>query len=55
MVEGGSGRIVCISKDTPLGRIAQPADIAATAAFLVSESAGALVGQIVSSNGGSLT
>ena len=39
----------------PLGRIGRPADIAATAAFLVSEPAGALVGQVVSPNGGSLT
>lgn len=41
--------------DIPLGRLAGPSDIAAVAAYLVSEPAGAMVGQIVSANGGSLT
>jgi 3-oxoacyl-[acyl-carrier protein] reductase len=47
--------VAAYAKDAPLGRIARPADIAATAAFLVSEPAGALVGQVLSPNGGSLT
>ena len=47
--------VAVYAKDAPLGRIARPADIAATAAFLVSEPAGALVGQVLSPNGGSLT
>ncbi len=41
--------------DVPLGRIARPADIAAVAAYLLSTPAGALVGQVISPNGGSLT
>lgn len=47
--------VAVYAQDAPLGRIARPADIAATAAFLVSEPAGALVGQVLSPNGGSLT
>jgi NAD(P)-dependent dehydrogenase (short-subunit alcohol dehydrogenase family) len=47
--------VAVYAADAPLGRIARPADIAATAAFLVSEPAGALVGQVLSPNGGSLT
>lgn len=43
------------AQDVPLGRIARPEDIASVAAFLCSEPAGALVGQIISPNGGSLT
>jgi NAD(P)-dependent dehydrogenase (short-subunit alcohol dehydrogenase family) len=36
----------------PLGRIGRPADIAATVAFLLTEPAIALVGQVVAPNGG---
>lgn len=43
------------AQDVPLGRVAQPEEIASVAAFLLSEPAGALVGQIISPNGGSLT
>jgi NAD(P)-dependent dehydrogenase (short-subunit alcohol dehydrogenase family) len=41
--------------DVPLGRLAQPRDIAAAVAYLLSEPAIAMVGQVVSPNGGSLT
>jgi 2-hydroxycyclohexanecarboxyl-CoA dehydrogenase len=37
---------------TPVGRIGQPEDIAATCAFLVSEEAGYITGQIIGVNGG---
>ncbi|MBY8859843.1 3-oxoacyl-ACP reductase FabG [Nocardia sp. CA2R105] len=37
---------------TPVGRIGQPEDIAATCAFLVSEQAGYLTGQVIGVNGG---
>ena len=47
--------VAVYAKDVPLGRIGRPADIAAVAAFLCSEPAGALVGQVISPNGGSLT
>ena len=36
----------------PLGRAATPDDIAATAAFLCSEDAGYITGQIIGVNGG---
>jgi NAD(P)-dependent dehydrogenase (short-subunit alcohol dehydrogenase family) len=47
--------VAVYAKDHPLGRIGRPEDIAATAAFLLSTPAGALVGQVLSPNGGSLT
>lgn len=47
--------VAVYANDVPLGRIARPADIAAVAAYLLSEPAGALVGQVISPNGGSLT
>ncbi len=37
---------------TPLGRIGQPEDVAATCACLVSEEAGYITGQIIGVNGG---
>jgi 2-hydroxycyclohexanecarboxyl-CoA dehydrogenase len=37
---------------TPVGRIGRPEDIAATCAFLVSEEAGYITGQIIGVNGG---
>lgn len=40
------------AEDIPLGRIAEPEEIAAVAAFLLHPRMGALVGQIVSPNGG---
>ena len=41
--------------DVPLGRIGRPEDVAAVTAFLLSEPAAALVGQVVSPNGGTTT
>lgn len=38
--------------DTPIGRIGRPEEIAALAAFLTTDGAGAFVGQIVQPNGG---
>lgn len=40
---------------TPVGRIGKPDDIAAACAFLVSEEAGFVCGQVVSPNGGTWT
>jgi NAD(P)-dependent dehydrogenase (short-subunit alcohol dehydrogenase family) len=37
----------------PVGRLAEPAGIAATVAFLASPGAGAITGQILQPNGGS--
>ncbi|PXW35590.1 SDR family NAD(P)-dependent oxidoreductase [Nocardia sp. 348MFTsu5.1] len=37
---------------TPVGRIGQPEDVAATCAFLISEEAGYITGQIIGVNGG---
>jgi 3-oxoacyl-[acyl-carrier protein] reductase len=44
-----------ISSRTPIGRHGQPAEIAATVAFLVSDDASFLVGETVSPNGGLVT
>jgi NAD(P)-dependent dehydrogenase (short-subunit alcohol dehydrogenase family) len=40
------------AQDVPLGRVGRPEDIAAVVAFLCSESAIALVGQVIQPNGG---
>ena len=42
-----------MAQQMPIGRIGQPADIAALAVFLASDKAEFMVGQIVHSNGGS--
>lgn len=47
--------VAAYAVDVPLGRIGRSQDIAAVCAFLCSEPAGALVGQLLSPNGGSLT
>jgi 2-hydroxycyclohexanecarboxyl-CoA dehydrogenase len=39
-------------RQTPVGRIGRPEDVAATCAFLVSEEAGYITGQVVGVNGG---
>jgi NAD(P)-dependent dehydrogenase (short-subunit alcohol dehydrogenase family) len=49
------GMVARYAADVPLGRIGQAADVAAVVAFLLSEPAGALVGQILSPNGGTTT
>ena len=41
--------------EIPLGRVGRPSEIAAVAAYLVSEAAAPLVGQILSPNGGTTT
>ena len=41
-----------IVRKYPLGRIGQPTDIAPTIAFLASEGAGWITGQVMSINGG---
>lgn len=41
-----------IAADTPLGRLGQPEDVAALAAFLCSERAGFITGQIIGCDGG---
>ena len=49
------GSIEDIAASIPVRRIGQPEDIAATCAFLVSEEAGYITGQIVGVNGGRCT
>jgi 2-hydroxycyclohexanecarboxyl-CoA dehydrogenase len=49
------GSIEDIAASIPVRRIGQPVDIAATCAFLVSEEAGYITGQIVGVNGGRCT
>ena len=44
--------VAVYAAESPLGRINQPEDMAATIAFLLSEPAVALVGQVISPNGG---
>ncbi len=41
-----------ISKRTPLGRLAQPEDVAKVAVFLASDAAGFMTGEVVEVNGG---
>jgi 3-oxoacyl-[acyl-carrier protein] reductase len=45
--------IAATARAIPLGRIAQPDDIARTAVFLASDEAGFVTGQILHVNGGS--
>jgi 3-oxoacyl-[acyl-carrier protein] reductase len=44
--------VAVYAAESPLGRINRPEDMAATIAFLLSEPAVALVGQVISPNGG---
>lgn len=44
--------IKAIEKRTPLGRLAQPDDVAKVAVFLVSDAAGFMTGEVVEVNGG---
>jgi 2-hydroxycyclohexanecarboxyl-CoA dehydrogenase len=48
----GNNTLDDIVAATPVGRIGQPQDIAATCAFLASEEAGYITGQIIGVNGG---
>jgi len=48
----GSEMHKMVEKGTPLGRIAQPVDIARIAAFLASEDSGWITGQIIFADGG---
>ena len=50
-----SAERAAIAASTPAGRLAQPAEIAATVAFLASEDASYFVGQVLSPNGGLVT
>jgi len=43
------------AEQIPLGRIAQPAEIASLVAFLASEAAGTITGQVICPNGGTTT
>ena len=40
------------TRQTPVGRIGRPEDVAAACAFLVSEEAGYITGQVIGVNGG---
>ena len=44
--------LAALAEETPLGRIGTPAEVARTIAFLASEEASFLTGQVVSPNGG---
>ena len=46
---------IIAERQTPLGRIGRPEEIAAAAAFLASDEAGFITGQWLSPNGGLLT
>jgi 3-oxoacyl-[acyl-carrier protein] reductase len=43
-----------VVRNTPLGRLGQPADVAAAVVFLASEAAGFITGQVLSVDGGLL-
>lgn len=44
-----------LAEETPVGRLGTPADIAAVIAFLASEEAGFVTGQVIGANGGFVT
>ena len=41
-----------LAEETPVGRLGTPADVAAVIAFLASEEAGFVTGQVIGANGG---
>ena len=47
-----AGDKAALASDTPLGRLGTPADVAAAVAFLCSERAGFITGQVLGVNGG---
>jgi len=53
MLKGWAPELLAnVTKRTPLGRLAQPDDVARVAVFLVSEAAGFMTGEVVEVNGG---
>ena len=44
-----------LAEETPVGRLGTPADVAAVSAFLASEEAGFVTGQVIGANGGFVT
>lgn len=48
----GDETLGMLAEDTPLGRLGTPEDIAALVAFLASEEAGFITGQVITSDGG---
>jgi NAD(P)-dependent dehydrogenase (short-subunit alcohol dehydrogenase family) len=53
-VEMGDNELYAMGSSIPLGRIGQPEDIAAVAAFLLSDDAAYMTGQSVAVNGGAI-
>jgi NAD(P)-dependent dehydrogenase (short-subunit alcohol dehydrogenase family) len=53
-VEMGDNELYAMGERIPLGRIAQPEDIAAVVAFLLSDDAAYMTGQSVAANGGAI-
>lgn len=47
--------LAALADETPVGRLGTPADIAAVIAFLASEDAGFVTGQVIGANGGFVT
>lgn len=52
MAELGDETIEMLKEETPLGRLGTPEDIAGAVAFLVSDRASFITGEVISSNGG---
>lgn len=50
-----AGELADLAEQTPVGRLGQPADVAAAVAFLASPEAGFITGQVLSPNGGFVT
>lgn len=48
----GDETLGMLAEDTPLGRLGTPEDISALVAFLASEEAGFITGQVITSDGG---
>ena len=48
----GRETLAALAEETPMGRLGRPEDVAAAVAFLASDSAGFITGQVLTADGG---